>query len=76
MSLVSLEELADAVALQLRVVVVVEVVEEVKAEDVIVEVEPTTEIIEEKSAVEIKETAVISFDDLKEFHNLLKDLNK
>ena len=56
--------------------VVVEVVEEVKAEDVIVEVEPTTEIIEEKSAVEIKETAVISFDDLKEFHNLLKDLNK
>lgn len=68
-----------------------EVVEEVKSEDAPVETtevaETTTEIAEEKTAEEetveektaeetVVETATISFDDLKEFHLLLKDISK
>lgn len=57
--------------------------EEVKSEEVPAEqvadtetVEAVAEVSEEKAAEEQKQTAAISFDDLKEFHLLLKDMSK
>jgi hypothetical protein len=59
-------------------VVVEEIVEEAKTEDVIVEEvkaeEQSTEVVEEVQPVQESKVS-ISFDDLKEFHNLLKDLS-
>ena len=57
-----------------------EQVDEVKSEDTTVESTEVTEIVaevaEEKAAEEQKQTAAISFDDLKEFHLLLKEMSK
>jgi hypothetical protein len=53
-----------------------EVIEEAKAEEVAVENEPAAEASEEKSAEGVKETASISFDDLKEFHLLIKEISQ
>jgi hypothetical protein len=53
-----------------------EVVEEAKAEEAAVEAEPVAEVSEEKSAEAVKETASISFDDLKEFHLLIKEISQ
>jgi hypothetical protein len=62
---------------------VAEQVEEVKSEEVPAEqvadtetVEAVAEVAEEKTAEEQKQTAAISFDDLKEFHLLLKEMSK
>lgn len=60
-----------------------ETVEEVKSEEAPAEqvvetetVEAVAEVAEEKTAEEQKQTATISFDDLKEFHLLLKEMSK
>jgi len=54
--------------------------EEVKAEAIIAEEAKTEETaveeIAEESAAPVEQKASITFEDLKEFHNLLKDLNK
>jgi len=62
---------------------VAEQAEEVKSEEALVEqvadtetTEAVSEVSEEKTAEEQKQTAAISFDDLKEFHLLLKEMSK
>jgi len=49
-------------------------VEEVKSEEVVVEATIAEEAIAEEAPIETK--VEISFEDLKEFHNLLKDISK
>jgi len=55
------------------------VVEEVKSEEIVVEATAAEETVAEETVVPeapIEAKATISFEDLKEFHNLLKDISK
>lgn len=74
------EIVEEKAAEEIPAVETTETVEEVKSEEAAAEqtetTEATTEVVEEKAADDQKQTAAISFDDLKEFHLLLKEMSK